>query len=731
MGWLGGSTKVTVATQVSRVIENDRLPNAVRTGTQRSLIGEEGADMVDSIIDETLTSIGVKAHSMYRYAHDHYTWGLPSGEVRTGIAGRDEAQARLELIEGAAVTLNYCHLGSPNALHIAWLAAMDAYGYSSSTNQLAVLSAIKGKPVYLQDLEVVIPEDSVGTWPVGSLDQWGAAAQATVTPWRAAPPPGTVVFPSPVVADSAATDVHVLMTYTWEGAFPGSQLTDTLEIPVDGYDDTFEYFHVKYTVGGAEKYWMYRIGAGTYPELDAVFETPVVMGDFFPFTYFRFDKAAEDPTSDSYLTGKKMAKRLGMDYDQVADAINGNPDIDDVEQALLMLAVPATTTDPLERRYLFDFFDGLYDTANSSPDLSYPWLLGAGKNNITIQDGRFKTVLSNIDIFRETITGSIGPVGTHDSSVGTVNIPTTELRYVDDPGLGTVEVDFPVTAHYYSRQVSSTEYVRIRVLDLKMFYFVWGKYATSTDDVGDVLLVPLDHSITQTYSALEREKLYSRGLYFIFNALVFTHVSWYQSDFFKFLLIVITIILTFNNPEFAALADLIEAGATDLALLLIQEIVINLVVAHIAFKVLARVAGPKTAALIMAAIATYRGFEALAEGSLQGLPFAQELLKLANGLVKAGTVYLESQMDGLSKEYKEFTSLVETKNKELEDANKLLEQSTHLSPFLIIGESPDDFYNRTVHSGNIGTQAISAISSYVDTALTLPKPNQTIGVSYL
>ena len=86
-------------------------------------------------------------------------------------------------------------------------------------------------------------------------------------------------------------------------------------------------------------------------------------------------------------------------------------------------------------------------------------------------------------------------------------------------------------------------------------------------------------------------------------------------------------------------------------------------------------------------------------------------------------------MQELMEEMASFTEWRTEAEKELSDANKLLENSSHLSPITIFGESPDDFYNRTVHSGNVGVISIGAISSYVDNALRLPKLNDSIGES--
>jgi hypothetical protein len=45
---------------------------------------------------------------------------------------------------------------------------------------------------------------------------------------------------------------------------------------------------------------------------------------------------------------------------------------------------------------------------------------------------------------------------------------------------------------------------------------------------------------------------------------------------------------------------------------------------------------------------------------------------------------------------------------------------------VIFGEAPEEYFNRTVHSGNVGILGIKAISDYVDNALKLPELHETI-----
>ena len=119
----------------------------------------------------------------------------------------------------------------------------------------------------------------------------------------------------------------------------------------------------------------------------------------------------------------------------------------------------------------------------------------------------------------------------------------------------------------------------------------------------------------------------------------------------------------------------------------------------------------------------YGGYE-LFQNGVKGAPFAGDMLMLSTGLSKA---IMEVKFSDLLDEAKMLQTYEEEKSKELETADDLLGKESRLDPFVIFGEKPDEYFNRTVHYGNIGTLGITAISSYVDVALTLPKIQDTLG----
>lgn len=750
MGLFSTKKETIVGTTVSRVIQDSMLPDATKTGVIKSIFAE--GEIVDYVMEELVNSVGVKVERMYEYAKRSYTWGMPSGQFHSATQGKVEVEAILSAAEGAPILLDYCQYGPPNDLHIGWMKLVSQFGYNPATNQLATKTAEKGKPAYLTDMVVVVPEGMLSQIEQGSLDQWGVSPRAGYTPDRVTTNTSAslLMAHSPVVADPVATEELVRVTYVYEtpgtilfGGIPygAPVLTpETFTIPLTGYDDDADYFHVKYTVNGVIKYWMYQAGAGTHPELDAVFNAPQVeSGTYFPFLYFRYDKHSEisDKSTDAYKTSKKMVEYLGMDYNAVAEAIDENPDIADVQQAMMVMAVPATTEDPMEQRYLFQYFENLFydsDTqytsaVQSAMDRMFGIELGIGRATAVIQDSRFKMALSNAGLFKRRVAGSIGAVGSYSSGKSTAMV---EQQYSDSETGETRVQNIAVDTHFYRKQVSSQLYDEIEVADLRMMYYVSGNYAVTADGDDKILLVPLDHSITETYSPVDREKLYTRSLHYVFNSLQIIKIKWYQSDWFQILMIVVAIVFTIwsMGADGGSLLGAVIAGntalATTLALALLQKILIGLVISA-ALKLFVKAVGVNVAIIIALVAAAYGYYQAMEAGSIAGAPWAKDLLALSTNLIKAAQSAVSASMSDLLGQANDLNTLMAEQTKLLSTAQELLDGNNLLSPFVIFGESPDDFYNRTVHSGNIGVVGIDAISSYVAIALTLPKLNDTIG----
>lgn len=754
MGLFSSKKKTYVGTSVTRVIEDADITNTIQLSVIQAILKDE--DISTRILENMQSTIGVRAERMYSWAKKNYVYGLPSGTMVSTQEGVAQAQSVLETIEGQPVDIEYSQLAPANRMHVAWMRLISLYGYNPNTNELTVLSAQKGKTVYLDDIKIEIPAAQLAELPNECLEQWGLAPSSGYQPDRVsneeALKPIYLTSPVKKTGTSGPSQQQARVYYSWT-TIPGGfnakpvKTQENLVISLADLDQDEDFLHVKYTSINQTKYWMYQIGTGAYPVLDNIYNIPSdTSGTFFPFIFFRHNKTKlnEAGFGEGYRDNKKMCDLLKLDYDAILDGIHENPDIGDVTQAVMTFAVPPNPSSQIEKRYLFDFFseqhlnqDLTVRQSNSVERLTALSFLQdqtklTTKHSIVIQDAFFKMSLGFNQIYKRTKVGVIGPKGTYTSAYGTV----TETREVEDDLGNLVNQSYPVRVYTYRHQLSAAYYQEVEVRRLVTEYQIQGKYTTLGDDEDDILLIPLDRSITKDYPMGTREELYSRALHFVFNSLVVVKVKWYQSGFFKFILTVAAIALaayTFGGTALGQSLLAYSIGMTTLEAVVLTAVVglATAAASYYALQLFVKAVGPELAFLIaiVAAVAgLYLGFEA---GSIAGAPWAQDLLKLANGLTSQIGGVVQNELATLLEVQSEFSKQMEEQFKLLDSANELLEPSKLLHPFTIFGENPSDFYNRTVHSGNIGTMTLSSISNYVDLSLTLPKFSETVGDTFV
>lgn len=730
MGMFSSKTVVTVSTHVSRVIEDASIPDSLKTGTVRSIFTD--GQLVEQIMDSALSGIAQKAERMYQFGKREYLYGVPTSNSLVTKSAQQVVKDIIEQSEQKSVSLIYYNYGPINNLHYGWQTLTNEYGYNHFTNELVELYRLKGAPVYLQDLQVVLAESTVSAVNATALEQWDAAATQGYSPTR--PEQNGSIFrgQTPTAMDPGSSLDYCRVVIAWVDPVTKTTKTETLSFPIPLSSDE-DYYQAKYSYGNTIRYFTYQAGSGTYPVLDTLFSPEYDdIGSFFPFGYFRFNKrsVASNPGSDEYATSNKLMKYLGLNFEQVAKAIEENPDIEHVESALLMMAVPASTSNPLEQRYLFDFFKGLHTqsaTVDRPLSIINSEVADAIYGNrppsaisLVIQDRRFKTVLSMKGIFRKVRYGSIGKVGSYASG-STVIQTTWPIPYVGVITGATFAKDQTTEALYYRKQVTETLYEEYTVLGLQMSYEVTGMMATTAT------MVPLDHSITTKYHALDREVLYSRSLHYVINSRQEQTIKWYQKGWFRFVLIVVALVITFFSwgSGSGALAAALAAGtAATIQYVVVYMILIPMLIQE-AMKLFVKLLGPEIAMVLALVVAVYAGYTIMDAGSVQGAPWAKELLQISSNMIQqVGSSFTEA-LQGIQAEGMEFGLYADEKMKELESSQKLLETSTLLSPFVIFGETPDEYFNRTVHSGNVGIAGIDAISNYVKGALTLPTVKDT------
>lgn len=757
-GIFGSKTQTTVGTQIQRVINDSSVPNSLKAATTRALL-LNSLELGDYQAEALTANFNTKVERMYRYAAQSYTYGLPSGSSFSSVQGLSQAEGIIEYIEGKQVSIEYAYFGVYSFTHAMWVKLVQSYQYNYETNEIASLTLANnnGALVYLKDFKIIVPSTQSNTITPMRLSQWGTAPNAGYTPQRttASADIRNTISPSNIVYDINATEPYGVIEYTWTLVDTVTNTTtvhnQSIIVPLTDVFNDSSYYQIKYYVDGLAKFWTYKYGQGTYSTLDDAYATSLQSsGTYLPMTYFRLNGVPLNASGAAYTTSVKMLKYLGLSYDELRNNINSNPDIGSVQQAILLFAVPAVSTNQTECKYLFNYFDNqlaisggnnsdsmklLRDSTvvnNSATNASISsttlsnFLLAANRNTIDIQDRAFRISLHNNGIYKRLRLGTVGPVNTYTSEFTTVgleqnvtvinnNISTTSVRTTTIP------------AHRYCHQLTNTTYEEVIVSNLKTTFYIAGSHVVVADETDPILIIPIDKSVTREFSSYDREILYARSLHLVFNSLVVQKIKWYQQSWFSAALVIVGITLTVisfgaDGGSWVATA-LALTGTSAVVATVIFTIVIGTFILPKVFNLFVKTFG-KEIAIAAAILAIVYGGKTLIQAGIKGAPTAATMLSISTGLSNS---IMKAEMARIAKDYELFNIYQTEQTERLKKAEALLnDNDSILSPLEIIGESAEDYFNRTRYYGNIGILTIDAISSYVKVALALPKIDDTL-----
>lgn len=728
MGIFSSETKVIVNTNTVRMIENDHLPNSVKVGAIKSVF-EEG-DMVDYILEEMIHNITIRANRVYKYAKNNSHLGVPSGTFIQKNDGAAQVKTILESLYGRGGKILYAYFGVPNYYHFGW-EALVAKGYDTKTNKL-------DQTRYLDYFALEFQQGTLASYAEDVYLTESISPYSGYKPWADTSTLTDDFFP-PISLVTGNVKPRLLVVSGVQKSLPKPDVTytrETVQLPTLVSDS--DYFQACYEVNGKKYFWSYLKGSGKYSALDSIGETTQSnTGTYYPLIHFIHDKNIlnKNVQSADYKLTKKLCRLMDIDADPIFDELKANPDIAQVNQATLMFGIPANTSAEAEQRYGFEFFSSFVDPANSNrPTVSSTSVFTrkghtAGKS-IVIQDKKFSMTISFGAIIKQRKAGEIGGRGDYNSKVGE-GTATYEIR---NPVTGIVSKQaYKGTVHYYMHQVSPGLYDEIQVVNLRIAYKVFGSYSTTADGSNSLLMLPLDKAIIDKFPVSVREELVARSLRFVFNSYQVQHISFFNRGPFKAFMMVVAVVFTiYSAGAGASFTSAVAAGGT-VALTAIWSTVILpiLKVALVAesTKFFVKVVGEDAALLFAVLAVAYGAYTAYTNpGSL----FADNLLKIGNSLISQAQASIQNNLLELQSEFEEFDEYSRDLYTQLEEASNELLNGNLLAkvPEVIFGESPRSYFDRTVHSGNIGIQSIAAVSNYVDVALKLPTFNDTIQHSF-
>lgn len=691
---LFSKTVTTYASQAMSLIEDN--PKFIPATIRKAILS--GSDIMSSIQGALTNNIALSAKHYYTYGRDHYLYGLPTGTFVGYYVDVDAIHGVLESIEGVPVYLASATAASEPDGRFFILPWLNSVSYSWEDNSFTYL----GRECTFKSAEVTADNTVTLTY------------QYEITPVNEAP----TLFTASLILSTNVTfnSLYVLAIY---------YLLDESGLPT-----------------GDAKFFTYLVSSEVYPEITPT-NTKAQEAPYYPVVPIRYNNTSLS-NMDGYSTAKKLLKKIGVNIDDVLAGIENNPDIKDIDYAFIILGFNMDTTSSYAVEYMHNYFSFLADNSTYDKMSFATWhdKFADGEvnnpppmNRLVVSDVMYKSEITYKYITKKVVSGVIGTTGTVDKEI----ILRERERYYIGNG-----VEFSFNSAFYledsslllRKQITASSYEEIEVRGLTHTNIVNGANrkgrieSTLKEVVEDKdnnnFIVPLNSYIfDHTLSVTKRINLMYDCIQIIINSYKKTKLKWYQTGFFQFVMLVITIALTiYGLPELGV--TLQTATAAEIAVMLTTQLAIAVAVqlaVRIAIKALGVNGALAAILIVVATVATYR----FAGGSgMKNLPWAKEMMSAVNTLPSAYNKEVSAMTKDIMEDMAAFQQSAQT---QLDEIHKKLEEITkqsNLDPLGIFAlmdyypnESIDDYYYRHCHMGNPGVLTLDAITDYVDNMLNI------------
>jgi len=693
MGFFDGEDVVTAEVVVTKLAEE--IPNTIANAAAAAIYSN--GSIPNYLLLNALNGFSSKVRRYLYYGENEYIYGLPSGTSATVIVDNTEVSAVLKTIHGEPVQITISAVTNPQYTYFVYQYMQDHYNYDYATNTLRI-----GGYNYIYESFEVIHADWIRIHTSGSF-------------------------------------IDMLIP---KGSF---------------------YYHIQYykqsqTIAN-KLYWTYDPSLHTYPSLDLDVNT--LTSDFYPIVPIREDtiNVNSKPNSQAYKTSDKLLSRINLDINYLTDAINESESIEDINDVFFIFALDLYTKEETSIEYLFNYFSVLsensiitkevYEEALAELYAPFPkddegQVIDTGKE--ALPGSIIKINEADLDVFISynyiDVRTYAGTIDAEYTSAATYVYPERYDPYADGDGnysKATVLIEKSYFTFKRDNDDGTITEVTVSGLEHSSLIRAYDQAITIITKIEDnpalpsKFYIPISSNILPLMSAFKEEKVLIDGMTLVIQAAHLEELEWYETAFFaKLVKIVITVVAIYFMVTSGFLAELANKTLAEVVYQVLESafksILTNFVLEYIAENV------DGIAAVFVAAAASYALSGVSVDGiSLPDLPFAEVLMKAVTSV--AQTLNLQNQMraNDLADQFGLYAWNAQNKQDDLEAANDLLNMGTPGNPYLITNsifasdpnESPNDFYTRTIHTGNPGVKTLDTVGSYFNNALLLPKANAT------
>lgn len=735
----------------------------------------QGQPIADSITQGYLKGQGMALRNCFQYAREKYTEGVPVSSAKyLEEPNRDELTAVLSpLMPGW--TIEVLTLVTGTADHEWWAEQYLAqeFGYDRTEQRFErPPSGVDADAAIAYDLE---PN---GTIRILLMSAGGATKVIDFRPGNGYKAMenfvhcayrGVQVFDSGIVTEVRPKnpgEVDSVSVDITEVVRAGETQTTTIRTTVD-VDETGPNTTVKTSklveVVTRPQYFLYRLGAGAYPVIDAWVSGGDLVAPYYPAIPLRRDnkdmRRAELKDTELYKTSQKLLKRLGFEINDLAEDLNSNAGVKDVDYAYVVFGVSLNTKSQEGRRYLFNFFQYLrgITSPNTTKSSFAGWAsrFNAGQtksppqiNMIEIYSAKDRANNYDVKIQWDYIDTQIksgvifegAGVGDCDVQMGGTR---TEFSFLN------LDIKLDNSKLYVRRQLDADTYEELEIAGLVYDNYIYKGKSVSvsawdmfSDPDEQGFIVPLNQQIVRQMGLRDVTDLSYQCCHMVLNCYKVVKQKWYQTGIFKVILMIIAIVLMWFFPPagVAMIAAVIGTYIVVTAIILkliamLIYMLIMMIIANLLMAVATKLFGAQWGALIAVVAMVFVGGAVNSVGNAgaatatAGITAAQ-VMQITTAVLDGIGQAMNARAADIYKDIGKLQADYEKKFNELEEmTEKMLGTNTDLldiqgmtdATYQMHFERMDVFLSRTLITGNdVCDITLDQIGGFVDLGLQLP-----------
>lgn len=707
MGLFSSKTRINVDVVTNPLIDKQDRQDFTKNAILRGTLGNQGVS--NSLLEASLGGTAAVVEGFYKkYLRGSYI-SLPRGQGFFDGVTDTEAKALIESTIGEPVTILEFITSGPSATASGLHYLQEVYGINLSTNEILKPIDEEEAEYYFVTAEFVF-EDVDGN---GKL-----VGETTVL---------TIKYTKILDGESTLHELHINNPYGFKNT-----IYLVAYYTLDSDDSGKKYIFVKDISNGTNDV----LNVGSFSRLD----------DYYPIVTIR--KAKENTVDTAPKEKIKEINRalshMNLTLEEITDGVMGGSSENDPEQmhdVFLMYAADLHSEDKHTIEYLYHYFKDLsYTQASSKAEFDH-WFEDIYTRNrpkqttLRIVQDNFDVslVFNYIDV--RVKTGKLKNPNKVDR-VFTVADPIKAPPSIFGFDFGIKETEMSTVL--FRKQISETHYEEVLVHGLMHVHEVYNNHVAvrtiknsldekNTRDDDKAFFLPVSRNILRKMSGLKRHQVLQDTLCVTVYAVQKTKVKWYQRGVFRWVVMIVLVVVAVFSGQWQLPASWAAAGALAVSFLvdLVVGYIVGLILKPVLIEILQAIGVDDGFFIMVVAVLAAMFYQVdlvsiVADVAVSTVDVAFALAGAFQEVVGQELLSIQAEIDSLLNSMDAFEKEMESIYNQLGytsfDYYAITEQNR------IRLEQPNEFFARTLNK-NPGILALDQVTYFVQSKLQLPKYN--------